>query len=424
MDPESLDLARAQFALTAGTHFLFVALTLGLVTLVACVQTRATLTGSEVHWRMTRFWGQLYVINYAVGIVTGLVMELQLGLNWGGLGHFAGNVFGSSLALETLIAFFVESTFLGLWIFGWGRLNRWAHLALIWGITLTAYASAYWIMVSNGFLQNPVGAEVVDGVLQLTDVQAVLTNPSAVVAVGHILGGAMVAAGFLMAGVSAYHLRRDTLDREFFRRSLRIGLAVTFPFLLLTAGMGGTHFGVLEDTQPLKPAAALGGDRSELSRLQAEAEAAYGPGDYVPSPIGGAAFYLMVGCWVAMLAVSVTGLVLMRSDRRIAASGRRLRLLVAAIPLPFVAMIAGWVFRETGRQPWVVYGLLRTEDAISDIAPVMLTVSLIVFTVLFGVLALVNYWLLARFARGGPRAATLGRPERDQPAEPYLTTTF
>ncbi|MER5645603.1 cytochrome ubiquinol oxidase subunit I [Streptosporangium sp. NPDC002524] len=423
MDPESLDLARLQFALTAGTHFLFVSLTLGLVTLVACVQTRATLTGSEVHWRMTRFWGQLYVVNYAVGIVTGLVMELQLGLNWGGLGHFAGNVFGSSLALETLIAFFLESTFLGLWIFGWGRLNRWAHLALIWGITLTACASAYWIMVSNGFLQNPVGAEVVDGVLRLTDVRAVLTNPSAVVAVGHVLSGAMVAAGFLMAGVSAYHLRRDTPDQEFFRRSLRIGLAVTLPFLLLTAGMGGMHLGVLEDTQPLKLTAAFG-DGSELSRLQAEAEAAYGPGDYVPSPAGGAAFYLMVCCWVVMLVVSVTGIVLMRSDRRVAASRRRLRLLVAAIPLPFVAMIAGWVLRELGRQPWVVYGLLRTEDAISDIAPVTLTVSLIVFTVLFGVLALVNYWLLARFARGGPRAATLGRPGGDRPAEPYLTTAF
>ncbi|WP_371785903.1 cytochrome ubiquinol oxidase subunit I [Streptosporangium subroseum] len=423
MNAETLDLARLEFALTAGTHFLFVALTLGLATLVACIQTRATFTRSGVHERMTRFWGQLYVINYAVGIVTGLVMELQLGLNWGGLGHFAGNVFGASLALETLTAFFVESTFLGLWIFGWGRINRWAHLSVIWVITLTSYASAYWIMVSNGFLQHPVGARVVDGVLRLADTGAVLTNSSAVVAFGHILGGALVTAGFVMAGVSAYHLFRRTSEREFFRRSLRIGVGTTLPALVVTVALGGIQFGVVGDAQPMK-LAVLGGDTGEIAQLQAQAVARFGPGDYVPSHVWGQTGYVMIVSWALMLLLSGAGVALMRSRHRLERPGWWHVLLMAAVPLPFLAMLAGWIFRETGRQPWVVYGLLTTRDAISDLSPVALRVSLIIFTALFGVLVIVNYWLLARYARRGPDAVTLGRPPGEQPLEPLPAATY
>ncbi|MFC4585056.1 cytochrome ubiquinol oxidase subunit I [Sphaerisporangium corydalis] len=421
MNAETLDLARLQFALTAATHFLFVALTLGLVTLVACVQTRATFTRDPVHERMTRFWGQLYVINYAVGIVTGLVMELQLGLVWGGLGHFAGNVFGASLAMETLTAFFVESTFLGLWIFGWGRLNRWAHLAVIWVVTLTSYVSAYWIMVSNGFLQHPAGATVVDGVLRLTDATAVLTNPGAVLAFGHILSGALVTAGVVMAGVSAYHLRARTTEQELFRKSLRVGVATALPALLVTVALGGAQFGVLSDAQPMK-LAVFGGDAGEIARLQAEAAARYGQGDYVPSQVWGQAGYVMIACWAALALVTVVSVVRMRSRDRVRHSRLWHALLTAAIPLPFVAMIAGWVWRESGRQPWVVYGLLSTRDALSDLSPAALRASLAVFATLFAVLATVNYWLLARYARRGPGATALGSPET--PCVPLPAATF
>src|SRR3954465_10099015 len=170
----ALPIARLQFATTTSFHFLFVLLTLGLVTLVAVMQTRWTLGGKPELLRMTRFWGRLYVINYALGIVTGIVMEFQFGLTWPGLSAFAGDVFGAPLAIETLVAFFLESTFLGLWIFGWGRLNRWVHLALIWRTAITAYASAFWIMVANGFLQHPVGYQEHDGVLRLVDFGALL----------------------------------------------------------------------------------------------------------------------------------------------------------------------------------------------------------------------------------------------------------
>ncbi|WP_240196939.1 cytochrome ubiquinol oxidase subunit I [Nonomuraea lactucae] len=359
---ETVDLARVQFALTAGAHFLFVALTLGLVTLVAVIQTRATLTRSPVHTRMTRFWGQLYVINYAMGIVTGLVMEFQLGLSWSGLTEFAGNVFGAALAIETLVAFFVESTFLGLWIFGWNKLNRWAHLALIWVVTLTAYASAFWILVSNGFLQNPVGHELVGGALRLADFGAMVANPAARVAFFHVLGGALVVGGYFMAGVSAHHLRKRTAERDLFRKSLRIGIAVALPATLFTATFGGLGF---ETLQPAKVAAWLG-DAEGLAAAQAAMVAAHGPGDYLP-PVewvraGG---MTMMVVFAVLFFVSGASFLLMLFRPVVLRFTLWHRLLTAMVPLPFVAMIAGWVFREMGRQPWAVYGLLTTAEAMT-----------------------------------------------------------
>ncbi|RKT87904.1 cytochrome d ubiquinol oxidase subunit I [Saccharopolyspora antimicrobica] len=418
MDPETLDLARLQFALTAGGHFLFVALTIGLATLVACVQTRATLSRNPVHERMTRFWGQLYVINYAVGIVTGLVMEFQFGLAWSGLMHLAGNVIGASLAMEALVAFFVESTFLGLWIFGWGRLNRWVHLGLIWVVALTAYASAYWILVTNGFLQNPVGYERAGAVLRLTDAGAVLSNPAATTAFWHILGGSLVTAGVFVAGISALHLFRRTADVELFTKSLRIGLFTALPALFVTVIAGGMQFGHL---QPMK-LAVFNQSATRIAELQAERVARFGPGDYVPpetwTRVGGIVMFLAFALLLYLLVPSV----LLAFFRPVV---RRFRLwhlvLVAAIPLPFLAMISGWVFREMGRQPWVIDGVLRVEDAVSDVPAAAMRTSLLVFTVLFGLLLVLNWFLLLRQAVRGPDAVALGRiPEEPRP----MSATF
>ncbi|MFM9371831.1 cytochrome ubiquinol oxidase subunit I [Streptomyces sp. Da 82-17] len=407
---ETVDLARLQFALTAGGHFLFVALTLGLATLVACLQTRATLGGGSVlHARMVRFWGQLYVINYAVGIVTGIVMEFQFGLSWSGLTHYAGDVFGASMALETVVAFFVESTFLGLWIFGWNRFNRWVHLALIWVVTLTAYASAYWILVANGFLNNPVGHRVSGDRLVIADAAAVFTNPSTLLAFGHIVAGALLTAGFFMAGVSAYHLFKRSPEWEFFGRGLRIGVFVSLPALFVTATFGGVQFAVM---QPMKEA-VFSSKAAEVARLQADMVARFGPGDYVPSEAWTrGAGILMLLAFALMMYLCLGGVVLACFKRAVF----RFRLwhvvLMAAVPLPYVAMISGWVFREAGRQPWVVYGLLRTEDAASSVSPGAMRTSLIVFTTLFALLAALNVWLLVRHARVGPVEQGLGHDER------------
>ncbi|WP_406062791.1 cytochrome ubiquinol oxidase subunit I [Streptomyces sp. NBC_01077] len=415
MNQDVLDLARLQFALTAGGHFLFVALTLGLATVVAVLQTRATFSRKPLHARMVRFWGQLYVINYAVGIVTGLVMEFQFGMAWSGLTHEAGNILGASLAVETIVAFFVESTFLGLWIFGWNRLNRWAHLAAIWIVVLTAYLSAYWILVSNGFLNHPVGYGSENGELVLADPVAVLTNPSALLAFGHIVAGALLTAGFFMAGVSAYHLFRRSPEWEFFGRSLRIGVFVSAPALLVTAVFGGAQFAVLDAFQPMK-SAVFSGKTAEIARVQAEMTERFGPGDYVPSEAwtrGGA--LLMLISFALMMYLCFAGVILAAFKKVVLRFRLWHLVLMAAVPLPYIAMISGWVFRESGRQPWVVYGLLKTEDAVSGLSPGIMRLSLTVFTTVFVLLAVLNAWLLTRHARRGPVDAGLGHDER--PAE-------
>ncbi|YCK34096.1 cytochrome ubiquinol oxidase subunit I [Actinomadura sp. ATCC 39365] len=409
---DTVDLARLQFAFTAGAHFLFVALTLGLATLVAVVQTRATFSGDPVHLRMTRFWGQLYIINYAMGIVTGLVMEFQLGLSWSGLTDYAGNVFGASLAIETLVAFFVEATFLGLWIFGWNRLNRWAHLALIWVVTLTAYASAFWIMISNGFLQNPVGHAVEGGRLRLTDFGAMIANPAAQIAFGHVMGGAMIVGGFFMAGVSAYHLRRRTAEHDLFRKSLRIGVGVALPASFFTVTFGGLGFQTL---QPAK-AAAWTGRAEQLAAVQADMTARFGPGDYLPATgwVQGAGITMMI-LWVVMTAVAGLSLLLMFFRPVVRGFRAWHWLLTLMIPVPFVTMLAGWTFREMGRQPWVVYGLLRTSEAMSPVTEGQMRLSLTAFVSVFTVLIAVNYWLLARAAGRGPGAVALGALPAETP---------
>ncbi|MFI6500236.1 cytochrome ubiquinol oxidase subunit I [Nonomuraea typhae] len=410
---ETVELARLQFAFTAGAHFLFVSLTLGLVTLVAIIQTWATVRRSPVHMRMTRFWGQLYIINYAMGIVTGIVMEFQFGLSWSGLTDFAGNAFGASLAIETLVAFFIESTFLGLWIFGWNRLNRWAHLAAIWIVTLTAYASAFWILISNGFLQNPVGHRITNGKLELIDFGAMIANPFAQVAFGHVMSAAMIVGGLFMAGVSAYHLRRRTVDQDVFRKSLRIGITMALPATMITAAYGSVSVDML---QPAKDAVWLNSPE-KMAQVQAEMVARFGPGDYLP-PAGWVQVSgtLMLTLLAVMMAFSAISFLIMWF--RPVVTGFRLWhwLLMLMIPVPFVTMIAGWIFREVGRQPWVVYGLLKTSDAISPMSVGQMRLSLIIFTSLFSVLIVVNYWLMARQARRGPDEAALGATE--QPAVP------
>ncbi|MER6815736.1 cytochrome ubiquinol oxidase subunit I [Spirillospora sp. NPDC000708] len=414
MDP--LVLARVQFALTAGSHFVFVALTLGLATLVAVMQTRATLSGRAVHERMTRFWGQLYVVNYAVGIVTGLVMEFQLGLNWSGMSRMTGGVFGAPLALETIAAFFVESTFLGLWIFGWDRLNRWVHLGLIWVVTLTAYLSAYFVLVANGWMQRPVGYEMRDGAARLTDVGALLGNPTAVLAFGHVLFGGLLTAGFFMAGVSGYHLLRRTAEVEFFRRSMRMGLVTVMASVMPVVVVGGMQYRYLQPTK-------TGGD--DAAAAVADFTARFGPGDYMAPGQAGVGEAVMTGLWSLMLLLAVVALVKVWWGRWLVRGRVFHVVMICAVPLPYAAMLAGWMFREVGRQPWMVYGVLKTRDALSPgVGSGTFAVSFAGFTVLFAVLVAVNAWLLARFARRGPDGGALGAAPPVAPSAPAVSATF
>ncbi|MGA4841087.1 cytochrome ubiquinol oxidase subunit I [Streptomyces sp. G45] len=408
----AVDLARLQFAATTGIHWLFVILTMGLVPLVAVLHTRAAYTRDPAkraaRERMTRFWGQLYVINYAVGIVTGLVMEFQFGLSWSGLGKFAGNVFGAPLALETLIAFFAESTFLGMWIFGWGRLRRGVHTTLIWLVALTAYVSAYWIMVANGFMQHPVGYEVRDGTAYLTDFGALLTNSSALVALGHVALGALTTGGVFVAGISCYHCARGARETELFRGSLRLGLWVSAVASFFVVVVGELQMPVLERTQPMKAAVLEGsGVAEERARLVAE----HGPGDWVPwQDTVRISMDAMTLIGNTVSTVTLLALFLLWKDRLV--RWRPLAyLMTAMVPLPFLASVGGWVVREAGRQPWLVYGELTVDDALSHVSRASLAVSCAVFVAVFVALTAVNWTLIVRFARRGPGATQLGATE-------------
>ncbi|UJW33262.1 cytochrome ubiquinol oxidase subunit I [Saccharothrix sp. AJ9571] len=378
---EALPIARLQFATTTSFHFLFVLLTLGLVTLVAIMQTRHALSGRAVFDRMTRFWGKLYVVNYALGIATGIVMEFQFGLNWSGLSTYAGDIFGAPLAIETLVAFFLESTFLGLWIFGWDRLGKWLHLALIWLVTLTAYASAFWIMAANSFLQNPVGSVEEQGVLRLTDFGALLTNPAFVSAVPHVLSAALLTGGVFVVGISAYHFLRRSEEVEFFSRSMRLGVVTTLVAAPVVFGFGTAQFPAISEVQP---------DKLE--------------GGAVGLPLG-----LMVMIGQFFVFASLIALPFLAKDR-IARARPLLHLMVWGIPLPFIAAICGWLVRELGRQPWLVFGKLTTADAMSDLSAGQVLASFLAFTALFAALAVANWVLLSRLARRGPEPVVQPTP--------------
>ncbi|NYF56847.1 cytochrome ubiquinol oxidase subunit I [Micromonospora purpureochromogenes] len=400
---DTLLLARLQFATTTSIHFLFVVVTLGLVTLLVGLQTAWFLTGNPAWERLTRFWGQLYVINYVLGIATGIVMEFQFGLNWSGLSRYVGNVFGAPLAIETLVAFFLESTFLGMWIFGWHRLRRGVHLALLWGVALTAYASAFWIMVANSWLQNPVGYELRDGVAHLTDFTALLTNPTLGMAFGHVVAAALLTGGVLMAAVSAWHLIRRTPDFALFRTSLRIGLITAAVAVTLVQGFGFAQFGPVGQAQPTK----FGGG-PEADALIAEWTARFGPGDYSPPVLSsvGLGFMILIGftlgcVWLLLPLLWRDWVIRLRFP---------LWLILFALPLPFVAVILGWIAREVGRQPWVAYGLLPTGQAVSGVDAGVMLASLIGFSLLLGALAVTNWTLLARHAARGAADPALGRP--------------
>jgi cytochrome d ubiquinol oxidase subunit I len=396
----ALTLSRVQFALTTSVHFLFVTLTLGLVLIVAVLQTRYVRTGDERYARMAKFWGKIYIVNYAMGIVTGIVMEFQFGLNWEGLTNSMGNVFGAPLAMETLVAFFAESTFLGMWIFGWGRLPKRLHLATIWLVAVTAYLSAYWVLVANGFLQHPVGYTLDHGQARITDLTALLTNPFTLVAFGHIAAGALMTGGCLVAGISAYHLRRRTGEPVFFRRSLRVGLITGAMGILPAIGLGIVQFVLIKKYQMPKDA-AFNDDPLQIAKAQAAMVAKYGPGDYRVTTVVTHAGNAMMYSWTVLTIVLVIGLIMLRRGA-VYRAGWLHRTLTYCIPLPFVANLGGWLLRELGRQPWAVYGVLRTSDAASHVSTALVAGSLTVFAVLFVVLATTDYLLMAKIARGGP----------------------
>jgi cytochrome bd ubiquinol oxidase subunit I len=460
-----IDLARLQFATTTVYHFIFVPLTIGLSLVVAVMQTAYVRTGDEVYKRMTKFWGKLFLINFAMGVVTGIVQEFQFGMAWSEYSRFVGDIFGAPLAIEALMAFFIESTFIGLWIFGWDRLSKKVHLATIWLVAAGATLSSLWILIANGWMQHPVGYEIVAGRAQMIDFAALVTNPNVFLQFPHVVMAAFTTAGFFTIAISGYRLLRGPSgdDRLLFERSMRIGLVFGLAAVLVTTVVGHFSGQFMLEKQPMKLAAAEGLWESEspasLSFFQVGDEEArtsliniripsllsflvydtfdgmvpgindlnafyqeqyadrYGPdADYVPPMIWMTywSFRAMVGFGLLMSLIAIVGIVLWWRGR-LAQTRWFLGLLPFTIVLPYVANATGWLLTEIGRQPWIVQGLMRTEEGLSpNLTTTDLWISLIGFAAVYGALAVADFYLLWKFA-------TLGRGSDELLSLPDIT---
>ncbi|WP_326689294.1 MULTISPECIES: cytochrome ubiquinol oxidase subunit I [unclassified Streptomyces] len=478
--PETL--ARWQFGITTVYHFLFVPLTISLATLTAVLQTAWVRTNKEKYLKATRFWGKLFLINIAMGVVTGIVQEFQFGMNWSDYSRFVGDVFGAPLAFEALIAFFMESTFIGLWIFGRDKLPKKLHLATIWLVAFGTVASAYFILAANSWMQHPVGYRMNEGNgrAEMTDFFGILFQNTALAQFFHTMTAAFLTGGAFMVGIAAYHLLRKK-HIPVMRSSLRLGLVTLVIGGLLTVVSGDRLGKIMYEQQPMKMASAealwetqapapfsvfsygdvdkghnkvaieipgvlsflahdnfyeaVPGINDTNAHLKEKYKDSVGLDDYRPNiPVAYWSFRWMIGFGMASFTLGFAGLYLTRrrlwlSERlrtrtadenavpRLALTkdrelGGRLgtwywRLSALTLLFPLIANSWGWIFTETGRQPWVVYGVLPTASAVSpSVSQGEVLTSLIVFTTLYAILAVVEVKLLVKYVKAGPPELT------------------
>ncbi len=434
MDPVTL--SRLQFAVATYFHFLFVPLTLGLSVLVAIMETQFVRTGDEEYKKMAKFWGKLFVINFALGVVTGITLEFQFGTNWSRYSRYVGDVFGSLLAIEATTSFFLESTFIGVWLFGWKKLSPKAHAACIWLVAIASNLSAYWILVANSWMQHPVGYVIRNGRAELADFWAVVTQPYAVLMFLHVIAGAYILAGFFVMGISAYHMLRNR-NVPFFKRSFKIAATFTVIFAIAEIGIGDLHGKEMMKAQPAKAAAAeavwettkgapmylfaVPDEQNERNGVQilgipkllswvalGDANGVYKglkewpKEERPPVAVTFWSFRLMVGLGLFFALVSIVAW--LKRNTPETAPGL-LKLLVVCIPLPYIAAGLGWTVTEMGRQPWIVYGVMKTTEAASSLAASQVGLSLAAFIVVYAVLGIVCFWLIAKYAGAIPEPA-------------------
>lgn len=439
MDP--VILARWQFAITTVYHFFFVPLTLGLSLVVAIMQTLWVTTKDETWRRMTKFWGKLFLINFAIGVATGIVQEFQFGMNWSEYSRFVGDVFGAPLAIEALLAFFLESTFIGMWLFGWNRLPQKVHLLTIWLVAIGSNLSAFWILVASSWMHEPVGYVLNNGRAEMVDFGALIANPHVWVQWPHVFVAGLCTAGFFMLGIVAWRLKRKDRDQEFFKRSFQVAAITALIGSALVIFTGHSQAQHMIQAQPMKMAAAealwdtedpasmslftIGDTRNRkdvfairipallsvlaynkpigeikgINQLQIEQEQRYGPGDYVPNVFMTYwTFRAMVGSGFLMLLIAIWAIVRVLRGRVLEPSFV-LALLPFAIALPYLANSTGWLLTELGRYPWAVMGLLKIAEGISPVPVGQVLGSLLGFTALYAALIVAEVFLLVKYAR-------------------------
>ncbi|RUM89099.1 MAG: cytochrome ubiquinol oxidase subunit I [Thermodesulfatator sp.] len=424
--------SRLQFGAAAFFHFLFVPLTLGLSLLTAIYETLYLKSGDEDYKRAAKFWGKLFLINFALGVVTGITLEFQFGTNWRYYSEYVGDIFGSLLAIEATLAFFLESTFIAVWAFGWNRIPPKLHCLAIWLTAIASNISALWILIANGWMQHPVGYVLRNGRAELQSFAAVVFNKFAWLEFLHTVPAAYILSGIFVLGISAWHLkyRREV---AFFKKSFRVAALWTLIFSLFVLVEGHLHGTEVAHTQPTKLAAmealwetqkgapwtifAIPDPAHERNVVEikipkllsllafhstgAEVKGlkAFAPEERPPVGLTFWSFRIMVllGLWFVLLALWA-----FKEREQPEASPWLLRALIWSIPLPYLAIEAGWMVAEVGRQPWIVYGMMKTAQAVSPISPLQVGATLAAFLVFYTVLGVIDFWLLAHYARKGP----------------------
>jgi cytochrome d ubiquinol oxidase subunit I len=430
-------LSRLQFASTIMFHFLFVPLTLGLSIIIAYMETRYVQTGDETYLNMTKFWAKLFLINFAVGVVTGITQEFQFGTNWSRYSAYVGDVFGSLLAIEATATFFLESTFIGVWIFGWKKLSKKAHAGVMWLVAIGSNLSAVWILIANAWMQSPVGYTIRNGRAEMVDFGAVVSQPFAIYKIFHTLSSALVLASFFIMGISAYHLLKNN-HKEFFTKSFKTGLGFGLIFSLVVFILGDMNGVMVAEKQPAKLAAMeslwettdmapsylftwpdpenernaieIGAIPGMLSFLVKHDINAVVPGlkdfpkdERPPVLVTSFAFRGMVGLGVIFILLTGFGWF---KRKKLLEYSLYLKIMMFAIPLPYLAIQLGWVVAEIGRQPWLVYGVVRTADGASPVAVSQVIFSLVGFVLIYSVLGAAGFYLMFQKAKKGPELAS------------------
>ncbi|MBI4965670.1 MAG: cytochrome ubiquinol oxidase subunit I [Desulfomonile tiedjei] len=429
-------LSRVQFAVATMFHFIFVPLTLGLSILIAIMESVYVRTGNEEYKRMAKFWGRIFLINFVVGVVTGLTLEFQFGTNWAGYSKYVGDIFGSLLAIEATVAFFLESTFIAIWAFGWNKVSAKFHAACIWIVAIASTMSAYWILVANSFMQQPVGYVIRNGRAELADFWAIITQPFAILTFLHTVFFGYIVAGFFVVGVSAYHLLHNS-HKALFSKCFRMALVFSFIFSFAEIVVGDLQGRKMAVAQPSKLAAVESiwetqrgapfymllipdearerniveafGIPKFLSRLvygdwNAEVKGLkeWPKDERPPVTLVFWSFRFMVALGFLFALVTLIGMYLTYLKKNVESRRWYLKIMMYAIPLPYIAAQLGWLVREVGRQPWIVYGVMKTSEAVSPIAAYQVLVSLIAFILLYSLLGLTAFVLIIGEIRKGP----------------------
>ena len=451
-----LALARWQFAIVTVYHWIFVPLTLGLGLAIALMETQYVRSGDEKYKKMVMFWSKMFLVNFAIGVATGIFQEFQFGMNWSEYSRFVGDIFGAPLAIEALVAFFMESTFLGIWIFGWHKVSKNLHLFAIWMVVIGSNLSAFWILVANAFMQHPVGFELANGRAEMIDFIAVATNSYVWTQYSHVFFSGIATAAFFIMAVSIFQLNKNK-NQDVFQTSFKFAVAFGFIGALFVGLIGHSQAQMVIKQQPMKMAAAealwetedpadmslftigdeekmedvfalklpgglsflaynsFGGEVKGIKNLQAEYEVKYGPGNYVP-PVAVSywSFRMMVGAGSAMFLVLLLAWWI-AFKKSFEFSPLIYKIILFGVSLPYIANATGWIFTEIGRQPWTVFGLVRIEDSVSkSTTAVEVWISMIGFTLLYAALLVPTFHLWKKFAIEGTDGLDVHEPKKNE----------